>query len=226
VGGSLAQIPLPQAEGPNTFNADNAMTAFGAQTLSYDMNGNLTADGTNRYKWDSRNHLRAIAGGVMAGFVYDAVGRRASKNMNGITTQFLYDRFNPVQELDAASPPNVTANTLTGLKIDEFFSRTEPACCGTRSYLTDALGSTVALTDGTSTIQDRYTYDPFGTIPLEIGTPGFTPSSNSYTFTGREADPDRLFLPRQVLQLDFPEIHLPRPDRLRWGRRESVRLRS
>src|SRR5208337_4639050 len=36
------------------------------------------------------------------------LGRRAAKTVNGTTTQFEYDAVNPVQELDAASPPNPT----------------------------------------------------------------------------------------------------------------------
>ena len=39
----------------------------------------------------------------------------------------------------------VIANMLSGLNIDEYFIRTE------LSYLSDALGSTIALTDSTGT---------------------------------------------------------------------------
>ena len=90
------------------------MTAFGGQTLTYDANGNLTNDGTNTYTWDARNHLSAISGGITASFQYDPFGRRALKTVNSVTTQFLYDGPNPVQELDGSSPANVTANLLTG----------------------------------------------------------------------------------------------------------------
>jgi len=124
--GSLATVTLPANVSGNTFNADNEMTAFNGTALSYDPNGNLTADGTNTYTWDARNHLTAISGVVGASFVYDAMGRRASKTISGTTTQFLYDRLNPVQELSAGNPPTgVTANLLTGLGIDEYFSRSD-----------------------------------------------------------------------------------------------------
>jgi uncharacterized protein RhaS with RHS repeats len=146
-GGSLGSIVLPANVSGNTFNADNEMTAFNGTTLGYDNNGNLTADATNSYTWDTRNHLTGISGGVNASFVYDALGRRMSKSIAGAATQFLYDRLNPVQELDGASPPNITANVLTGLGIDEYFSRTDSS--GAMSFLRDALGSTVALTDST-----------------------------------------------------------------------------
>jgi uncharacterized protein RhaS with RHS repeats len=75
--GTLAAGTLPAAVSGNTFNADNGMTAFNGQTLSYDANGNLISDGANTYTWDERNHLSTISGGVSANFVYDALGRRS-----------------------------------------------------------------------------------------------------------------------------------------------------
>lgn len=98
--------------------------------------------------------------------------------MNGTTTNFVYDGLNPVQEKSGAT---VTANLLTGLGIDEFFTRTEGGTA--RSLLPDALGSTVALGDGTGTLQTQYTYEPFG-FTTQTGTV----STNSYKYTGREDD--------------------------------------
>ena len=83
-----------------------------------------------------------------------------------------------MQELSGGS---VVANVLTGLGIDEFISRTESGSAST--MLTDALGSTVALTDGTGTLQTEYTYEPFGAV-----TATGTSSTNAYQFTGREND--------------------------------------
>ncbi|OQW65074.1 MAG: hypothetical protein BVN29_10915 [Nitrospira sp. ST-bin5] len=80
----------------------------------------------------------------------------------------------------------VTANLLTGLGIDEFLTRTDGA--GTRGLLTDALGSTVALGDGTGTIQTQYTYEPFG-YASQTGAA----NTNSYKYTGREDDGSGLY---------------------------------
>lgn len=74
-----------------------------------------------------------------------------------------------------------TANLLTGLGIDQVFSRTDAA--GERSFLTDALGSTIALADTSGVIQTSYTYEPFG-----AATSTGVSSTNSYQFTGREND--------------------------------------
>ena len=215
--GSLAQTNLPAAVSGNTFNADNEMTAFGGQTLTYDANGNLTNDGTNTYTWDARNHLNAISGGSTASFQYDPFGRRALKTVNSATTQFLYDGPNPVQELDGGSPPNVTANLLTGRGIDEYFTRTDSA--GARNFLTDMLGSTIALADSSGTLQTQYGYDPFGNVTVSGAS-----SANSYQFTGRENDGTGLvLLSRQILQPDLQRFVSQDPlDFARADRRQSL----
>lgn len=150
----------------------------GTATLSYDANGNLTNDGTNIYTWDSRNHLTAISKGSTASFVYDALGRREQKTIAGMSTQFLYDKFNPVQELQNGSP---NANVLTGLNIDEYFARLDSG--GAMALLTDALGSTIGLVNTAGSLTTDYTYDPFGATVVAGAANG-----NSYQFTGREND--------------------------------------
>jgi len=92
-----------------------------------------------------------------------------------------------VEELNSSSA--VVATMLTGLNVDEYFERTEPACCEPLSYLTDALGSTLALTDSTGAVFSTSVYEPFGRQPVGIG---HSPSSPLITipfeFTGREDD--------------------------------------
>lgn len=173
------------------FGADNEMTNFNGTALTYDADANLTGDGTNSYAWDARNHLVAISGGAVASFVYEGLGRRASKTMNRTTTQFVYDKLNPVQELDGASPPNVTANVLTGMGIDEYFSRTDSS--GAMSFLRDTLGSTVALTDSSGALNTQYTYQPFGAA-MASGPA----NANPYQFTGRENDGTGLYYYRAL----------------------------
>jgi RHS repeat-associated protein len=87
--------------------------------------------------------------------------------------------MNLVQELTGGGVTTVTF--LTGLGLDEMFTRTENTA--TSTFLTDALGSTLALADATGALQTDYTYDPFG----ETSTSGVT-STNAVQFTGREND--------------------------------------
>jgi hypothetical protein len=119
-------------------------------SFTYDDNGNLTGDGVRSYTWDERNQLASFTGPVNGSFPYDGVGRRRAKTIGGTTTQFLYGGLNLLQELSGGSP---VANLLTGLGIDEYFTRTDAA--GMRHFLTDALGSSVALLDGSGCSQRR-----------------------------------------------------------------------
>ena len=123
----------------------------------------------------------------MGGLSYscDAFGRRAQNRLNGVMTQYLYDGLNPVEEFDGSSPPNVTATMLTGLGIDEYFQRVDSS--GTLSYLTDMLGSTVALADSSGTLDTTYAYDPFGNVTVNGA------DTNPYQFTGRENDGTGLY---------------------------------
>jgi YD repeat-containing protein len=169
-------LPSNGASGTSTaYNADNSQTKFNGNSLSYDANGNLTGDGTNTYTWDARNHLTQIAQGrtTTATFVYDGFGRRMRKTLSGTATQFLYDGWNPVQELNGSN--GVVANLMTGLRIDEYFTRTDTA---TSTFLADALGSRVGLVGSGGTIATSYTYQPFGKT-----TVGGSANGNSYQFT-------------------------------------------
>ena len=135
------------------------------------------------YTWNARNQLASIAGGTTASFLYDGLGRRENKIVGWSRTEFLFDGVNPVQETDGAT---ILANILPGLRIDEIFTRSESA--GTRSFLSDALGSTLALTDSVGAVQTEYTYEPFGKT-----TASGEASTNSLQYTGRENDATGLY---------------------------------
>ena len=80
------------------------------------------------------------------------------------------------------------ANILPGLRIDEFLTRTDVAAGVTNNFLTDALGSPVAVTDNAGTVQTEYTYEPFGQT-----TVAGVADSNPYQYTGRENDGTGLY---------------------------------
>jgi RHS repeat-associated protein len=118
-----------------------------------------------------------VDSGSTGTFVYDPFGRRVSKTILGSTINFFYDGENPVQELSGATP---TANLLSGT-IDEYFTRTDSA--GIRSFLRDAVGSALALTDSTGSVQTQYAYDAFGGT-----TSSGQASTNTFQYTDREND--------------------------------------
>jgi RHS repeat-associated protein len=161
-----------------TYDAANQIEEWDATAFTYDANGNLTDDGPTAYSWNARNQLTGLSGGVSASFGYDGFGRRRSRTVSDTARGFLYDGVNLVQELASGTP---TANLLTGLNIDEAFTRTVTG--GSETLLADALGSTVALADGSGAVQTSYTYEPFGTTSV-----AGTSSANAGQFTNREND--------------------------------------
>ena len=178
--GSFARTGLPAATTQAaSYNANNQLTAWNGTSLTYDPNGNLTAFGSQTFNWNDRNQLASTSGGA-ASFAYDGVGRRLRKTVDGTTTKYLYDGANVVQEQDSSNV--ATANLLTGLGIDQTFSRSVVGGASS-SLLTDALGSTIALADANGTVKTSYTYEPFGAVTSSGAT-----NTNSYQFTGREND--------------------------------------
>lgn len=183
IGGTYARTSLPAALNSATFDAANQMTQRASTTLSYDSNGNLTNDGTNTYTWNARNQLSSIGGGVSGSFGYDAFGRRITRSINSQATNYLYDRADIVQELSGTTP---TVDMLNGVGVDE---RHTCNCNGSqRTLLTDALGSAIALTNSSGSVETEYTYEPFGSTSASG-----TSSSNSAQFTGRENDATGLY---------------------------------
>jgi RHS repeat-associated protein len=175
VSGSLAAVNLPMAVSAG-YNADNQLTTWGNTPLGYDLNGNLMGDVVHSYIWDARNRLTQIDAGATASFTYDPFGRRTSRTISGTTTSFLYAGANAVQEVAGTN----IANSLTG-GTDEVFQRTDSA--GARDFLTDVLGSTLALTDSTGAVKTSYTFEPFGNTAWSGG-----PTGNTFAYTGRETD--------------------------------------
>lgn len=184
-GGSWARTGMPEPVTTTSYDAGNRQLTFGDKSLTYDDNGNLQAitdsNGTTLYSWNARNQLVGISGpSVNASFVYDGMGRREAKTINGSLTEFLYDRVNPVQETAGAT---ILANMLPGLGIDEFLTRTDVVAGVTSNFLSDAMESLVAPADNTGSVQTEYTYEAFG----RVASTG-APNSSSYQYTGREND--------------------------------------
>jgi len=98
-----------------------------------------------------------------------------------MTTGFLYDAANTVQEQGSAGNTNIVAGG-----IDEAFARTDSI--GTLSPIADRLGSVVALTDTAGTIQTQYSYEPFGKTSASGAN-----SANTSQYTGREGDGTGLY---------------------------------
>lgn len=99
--------------------------------------------------------------------------------ISGVTTRYLYDGANVVQELNASNTP--TFNLITGFGTDQVLWRSGGTNATTDSVLHDGLGSTVATTTPVATpaIRTSFTYEPHGKPNA---------SAFPYLFTGRDYD--------------------------------------
>jgi RHS repeat-associated protein len=198
-------LPLPNAASNITYNDANQMLTFNTENITYDVNGNMTSAtstcGTTTFTWDARNRLVGISSykpdcsSLSASFVYDALGRRIQKTINGRTMQYLYDGLDIVQEKENGA---VTVNYIRTLNIDEPLARIE-ANGNVRYYHSDALGSIIALTDETGASRTQYVYDSFGNVTISGEA-----SDNPFQYTGRENDNTGLYYYRARYYL--PEL--------------------
>ncbi|WP_218081802.1 RHS repeat domain-containing protein [Anthocerotibacter panamensis] len=178
--GNSAAAPKDSDLSTVAVNALNQYTSVNGQAFTHDPNGNQTQGltGNNSYTatWDARDRLVSLSrAGFTASFTYDALGRRTSRTVNGQQQTYLYDGSDIISETGSKN-----AIYTHGPGIDEPLLR---KATGNEYYLSDILGSVIALTDDTGTIQTSYNYSPYG----KKQTTGFA-SDSAYGFTAREDD--------------------------------------
>lgn len=184
--GNRLTLTGPSANVTYTYNTSDQLTSDGTSTYTYDANGNTltrSAGGSLvRYNYDSRDKLTQITqpDSSTVNYVYDAAGNRVRSVGPGGTTNYLVDPTTkaPQVMVETDGSGHVVASYTYGLGlisqrrngVDSF-------------YISDALGSTRALTDSQGVVTDRYTYDAFGQLTSRTGA-----TVNSFLFTGEQKD--------------------------------------
>jgi len=198
--GNRELVQTTPASGPivtdtyGTANAVNQYAAINGQSTSYDTNGNLTAarlqDATNGFvstlDYDSQNRLLSVQDNTHnVTSTYDTRNRVTSRTINGVTTLFLWDGWDLIEERDLSG--NQTRRYVHGAAVDEILIMVHGA--GAKYYHHDALGSVTALTDSVGFLIETYQYDVFGK-PRILSPSGTTQSASSvdnrFLYTGRE----------------------------------------
>jgi RHS repeat-associated protein len=170
--GSLAGMLMPGTVNSADYDAANRLTTWGATTLSYDDNGNVTRLGMATYGWNAREQLISSTDGAGT-FAYDPVGRRVAKTVAGSAVTYLHDGMNPVA---------INGNLLlSGLALDEMYAMIGPD--GVTSRLSDGIGSTRLLTKEDASSTASFAYTPYGQASRSGGA-----GDSLFRFTGREDD--------------------------------------
>jgi RHS repeat-associated protein len=214
------------AEGTTTYDYD-AMDQLQSETLAghvtrytYDRNGNMLSrvGATDQvfYTWDFENRLLgADTNGDGTADVtnhYNADGIRVAQTDNGVETRFLVDTEQAFPQVLLEYRPSglILASYVYGNRL---ISQDR---AGQESfYHVDGAGSTIALTDGSGRVTDRYIYDAFGRT---VGLVGDTP--NTYLFVGQQRDRalDMDYLRARYLHVDTGRFVSRDP---LWGRWDS-----
>ncbi len=164
-----------------TPNGLNQYTNVAGTTIGYDLNGNLTGDGTFTFAYDAENRLTsAAATGTTAAYAHDGLGRRTSKTVNSVATHFFYDGDKLIGEYTGATGTSSLRRYVHGPGVDEPIVWYEGAGTTTKKWLyRDERGSIVADRDGSGTV-NTYTYDAYGT-PGEL-------TGSLFRYTGQVFD--------------------------------------
>jgi RHS repeat-associated protein len=183
VPGGTGQVAVTATDPSGNVRTSTYQVSQGAtsKSFTYDLNGNMTSDGTRTYEWDAENRLVAVKDGpaTVASYTYNKSGLRVSKTAGGVTTNYVLDGPGIVEE--RLSTGGVTKH-FQGPSIDSVLALQDGS--GTVAYLTrDHLGSIREQVNaaGTTVVQRR-AYDPWGTVSVSGGTAG------GWAFTGREND--------------------------------------
>jgi RHS repeat-associated protein len=158
----LTAIPKPQ--NPSyTYDAENSLLTAGNMTFSYDNNGNMTqktvGSSLTTFTWDFDNMLTELSSGNrIFDFSYDGVGSRIAKMEGSAEKRYVVDGGTVLAETDTSG--TITAYYVYGLGLISKITPDDHAYY----YHYDGLGSTIAITDSTGAIVNKYAYDDFGKI--------------------------------------------------------------
>jgi RHS repeat-associated protein len=144
-----------------------------AINYTWDDNGDLTARGSDSFSWDYEDRMvSATVSSVTTAFAYRGDGLRNSKTTGGNTTTFTWDVAGglPVV-LDDGNQYLYGAGLVSQKQSGNWYY-----------YLSDGLGSTMAIVDSSGNTQNTYTYDVYGT-PTKSGS-----LPNEFDFAGQETD--------------------------------------
>jgi len=187
-----------------TANPLNQYTSVNTAVPTYDLDGNLLADGTHTCEWDGENRLiKVTSGGTIIANSYDALSRRVRRTVtNGTTvtsdTGYVCDGWNVIAEYNLASgTPALTAVNTWGLDLSNsrqgaggvggLLSRTTGGT--TQSYTFDGNGNVSELVTNAGSVAGHYEYGPFGqtTVQTDSDATGAV-ASNPYRFSTKPLD--------------------------------------
>jgi RHS repeat-associated protein len=178
-----------------SYNAKkNRLLTAGGFSFGYDNEGQLSTGYSLNYTFDYEHRLKTIGSTITIS--YDGKGTRVQAVRSGATTRYIYDvKGNLLAEADGNN--SITKYYIYGAGLLAMVTPTNQTYC----YHFNAVGSTVAMTDSSQAMVNKYSYDPFGNIvnqqesvqqPFKfVGQHGvMTESNGMYYMRARYYDPE------------------------------------
>jgi RHS repeat-associated protein len=218
----------------------NLLVPPATRTLTYDDDGNLTADGLWTYQWDGENRLKLVesAGTVPEAarrrlvLTYDHMGRRSTKKVYlwsgggysaspSVDLRFIYDAWNLVGELNAANN-----NPIRSYVWGSDLSRSLQGAGGIGGLLVvrdhgagtyhfagyDGNGNVTVLVNAADQgLSAQYEYSPFGDV---LRATGPLARSNPFRFSTKVLD--------EETDLVYYGYRYYSPSLLRWMNRDPI----
>jgi RHS repeat-associated protein len=185
-----------------TYGPANELLTDNGSNYVYDAVGNLVRDNSYNYGYDEENRLIRVQRlsdlAIVGQYTYDAIGRRVTRIANpaGSPTTNLYFYDGPRVNEEQDSTGATTAMYCYGNYIDEALTMDRGG--QTYYYHHNALWSPYALTIGSGSVAERYTYDAYGEVtvldpsynpvPFNAWATPHSAVTNIWLFTGRQLD--------------------------------------
>ena len=163
-----------------SYGHDNILTTFNNQKLSYDADGNMTngwlQGAVQSFSYDNRNRLTQVG---TTNYHYNSDNHRIARIQNGSEARYV---INPLPSLEQVLMETNGSNTPTAWNVYGLGLIGRQHSDGSyHTYHYDYRGSTIALTNSSGAISDRYYYSPFG---QRVGQQGTT--EQPFAYNGRD----------------------------------------
>jgi RHS repeat-associated protein len=172
--GNLNTVTVTKCSAPTlslSINGNNRITNTG---FSYDLAGNLTADGFSSFSWTAEDQMTSTAGVTYA---YDGDGQRVTKSSGKLYWYGLNGEV--LAESDASG--NITSEYIYfGARR---IARRDVASGNVYYYLTDHIGSARVVASSTGSVVEESDFYPFGSERVITDS-----LDNNYKFAAMERD--------------------------------------
>ncbi|GEM_PF-2975927 len=168
-------------------NADQLKSSSGTYSYISDNNGNRKNKSgpgtTTAYGYDDQNRLKEMVGGVHSSeFKYDGDGLRIAATRDNVETKYLLDIYPKLEQPIAEVSSQGTSYNIYGLGL--IYTIIDPDTANSYHYYHyNYRGDTVAISDQSQNIVNKYRYDEFGHV-MNNQVEGI---SNRFKFMGQYA---------------------------------------